>query len=47
LDGIFSALTLGIGSLWVRPYKQAATAAFYQEISGAERFSSIHPQDDD
>ena len=24
----------GIGSLWLNPYKQAATAAFYREISG-------------
>lgn len=34
---ILSALTLGIGSLWVRPYKQAATAAFYREVSGTEQ----------
>jgi len=27
-------LTLGIGNLWLNPYKQAARAAFYQEISG-------------
>ena len=27
---LLSALTLGIGSLWVRPYQQAATAAFYR-----------------
>lgn len=31
---ILCALTLGIGSLWLNPYKQAATAAFYREISG-------------
>lgn len=31
---ILSSLTLGIGELWLRPYKQAATAAFYREISG-------------
>lgn len=30
-----AVLTVGIGSLWVRPYKQAATAAFYQELSGS------------
>lgn len=30
---LLSALTFGIGSLWVRPYKQAATAAFYRDIS--------------
>lgn len=31
---ILSALTLGIGGLWLHPYKQAANAAFYREISG-------------
>ena len=34
---ILCAFTLGIGSLWLNPYKQAATAAFYREISGTER----------
>ena len=29
-------LTFGIGGLWITPYKQAATAAFYREISGTE-----------
>lgn len=34
---ILSALlTFGIGGLWITPYKQAATAAFYREISGTE-----------
>lgn len=33
---ILSALTLGIGGLWLTPYKQAATAAFYREVSGTE-----------
>ena len=34
---ILSALlTIGIGGLWITPYKQAATAAFYREISGTE-----------
>lgn len=33
---ILSALTLGIGNLWLNPYKQAATAAFYREVSGTE-----------
>lgn len=41
---ILSALTLGIGNLWLRPYKQAATAAFYREVSGtaysAQSFTS-------
>ena len=44
---LLSVLTLGIGSLWVRPYKQAAAAAFYREISGTEQFIPIHPQGDD
>ena len=39
---ILSAVTLGIGSLWVRPYKQAATAAFYREVSGTEQFSNAY-----
>lgn len=30
---ILCAFTLGIGNLWLRPYKQAATAAFYREIA--------------
>lgn len=34
---ILSALTFGIGGLWLTPYKQAATAAFYREVSGTER----------
>ncbi len=29
-------LTLGIGYLWLNPYKQAATAAFYREVSAIE-----------
>ena len=32
--GILCVLTLGIGSLWLKPYEQAAYAAFYREISG-------------
>lgn len=31
---ILAALTLGIGSLWVNPYRAAARADFYREISG-------------
>lgn len=31
---ILTALTLGIGNLWLVPYEEAATAAFYREISG-------------
>ena len=30
---ILSTLTLGIGNLWLTPYRQAAIAAFYREIS--------------
>lgn len=33
---LLSALTLGIGALWLNPYKQAAVAAFYREISGTK-----------
>ena len=32
---ILAALTLNIGDLWVHPYREAARAAFYREISGA------------
>lgn len=31
---ILSALTLGIGSLWLNPYRNVSEAAFYREISG-------------
>lgn len=34
---ILCSFTFGIGNLWLRPYRQAATAAFYREISGTER----------
>ncbi len=30
--GILCLLTFGIGSLWLTPYVQTATAAFYQEV---------------
>ncbi len=36
---LLSTLTLGIGNLWLTPYRQAATAAFYREISGTEYIS--------
>ena len=32
---ILAALTLGIGGLWLRPYEEAAHAAFYRDLSGA------------
>lgn len=31
---LLSAITLGIAELWVRPYRQAAVAAFYRDIAG-------------
>lgn len=34
---LLNMLTLGIGTLWLRPYKQAAIAAFYREVSGTEQ----------
>lgn len=34
---LLNGLTLGIGSLWLNPYKNAAYAAFYREITGAKR----------
>ena len=34
--GMLRMLTLGIGNLWLTPYKQAATAAFYRDVSGTE-----------
>jgi len=37
---ILCSFTLGIGNLWLNPYKQAATAVFYREISGTEQ--SVH-----
>lgn len=32
-----NALTLGIGSFWLNPYKNAAYAAFYREITATKR----------
>lgn len=32
--GILSALTCGIGDLWLQPYISAATAAFYIDLTG-------------
>lgn len=34
---LLCGLTFGIGNLWLTPYKQAATAAFYREVSGTEQ----------
>jgi len=36
---ILCSFTLGIGGLWLNPYKQATTAAFYREISGTEQYA--------
>lgn len=33
---ILCSFTLGIGNLWLIPYRQAAIAAFYREVSGTE-----------
>lgn len=33
---ILATLAFGIGHLWLTPYKQAAYAAFYREVSGTE-----------
>lgn len=37
---LLSALTLGIGNLWLNPYISAATSAFYLERAGADAFGS-------
>ena len=39
---ILSSLTLGIGNLWLRPYKNAANATFYREVSGTG-YAAIDP----
>ncbi len=37
-------LTLGVGNLWLAPYKKAAETAFYREVSGTEYLSySVAP----
>jgi len=41
---ILCAFTFGIGNLWLRPYREAAVAAFYREISGTERIVDADPQ---
>jgi len=42
---ILCAFTFGIGNLWLSPYRQAATAAFYREVSGTERMESTGAED--
>lgn len=39
---ILATLAFGIGHLWLTPYKQAAYAAFYREVSGTE----FYPEED-
>jgi len=39
-----SALTLGIGNLWLNPYRKAAEAAFYREISGTAADTAVPPE---
>ena len=41
---ILCAFTLGIGNLWLNPYKNAATATFYREVSGTEQPTIQSPQ---
>ena len=45
---ILAALTLNIGDLWVHPYREAARAAFYREITEA-RYSNpyVAPEEPD
>ena len=37
---ILATLAFGIGHLWLTPYKQAAYAAFYREVSGTEVYEN-------
>ena len=37
---ILAMFTFGIGNLWLNPYKEAAKAAFYREVSGTEQKES-------
>ena len=37
---ILAALAFGVGYLWLTPYKQAAYAAFYREVSGTEFYEN-------
>lgn len=39
---LLTAMTLGILSLWVHPYIEAANAAFYREISGTSVWQTGH-----
>lgn len=44
---ILCMFTVGIGNLWLVPYKNAAIAAFYREISGTEKDLFTHPQENE
>lgn len=39
---ILCSFTFGIGNLWLNPYKQAATAAFYREVSGTDQYAYVY-----
>ena len=41
---LLSALSMGVGSLWLTPYKSAAFASFYREVSGTSPEYAM-PQD--
>lgn len=38
---ILGTLTLGIGYLWINPYREAAIAAFYRDITGTDNKDQI------
>ena len=38
--GLLSALTLGIGALWLNPYTNAAHAAFYRQLQVENKYTS-------
>ena len=40
---ILAGFTLGIGNLWLMPYRQAATAAFYRELCGVQSCEPEEP----
>ena len=40
---ILAVLTCNIGTLWLTPYRSAAKAAFYREVSGTECFIYADP----
>lgn len=38
---LLNILTLGIGSLWLNPYKEATHAAFYRELQAQRRYTTV------